>query len=68
MTKEERNGIKALSDMVYEYYKNFLNNGIEPITAGQMASNIVLGLMELNAKQTQDALKSVWGIYGGKAD
>ena len=68
MTKEERNGIRDLSEIVCEYYKNFLNNGIASITAGQMASNIVLGMMELNAKQTQEALKSLWGIYGGEVD
>lgn len=68
MTKKERNSVKSVSDMIVEYQRNFAKSGIDPLIAGQMAVNVVIGMLKASTELTNATINNSWGIYGGKAD
>ncbi len=70
MDNQTKEGLKQMSDMVYEIYDNFIEKGISPIVAGKMAIDLTDIIFKMSPKDntTGMTISDIWGIYGGKAD
>ncbi len=68
MTEEMQHSITTIVEIACEYYKGFIDKGLDSSTAAQMTVNIIEAFTKMSMENSQKTLDKLWGLYGGKAD